>query len=65
MRRNCEEGFKELGVWTTFDGHFTKEIAEREVAAWRRFFALRHMLCNNDVPLKYSLRLLLSRVVSS
>ena len=44
---------------------FTKEIAERELAAWRRFFALRHMLCNNDVALKYKLRLLNSRVLSS
>ena len=33
-------------VWITFDGHFTKELAEREVSAWRRFHALRHLLCD-------------------
>ena len=32
---------------------FTKEVAGREVAAKRRFFVLRHMLCNNNVALKY------------
>ena len=63
MRRRREEGFKVL--WITFDGHFTKKIAEREVAAWRRFFALRHMLCNNNIALKYRLRLLISCVLSS
>ena len=35
---------------------FTKEVAEREVVAWRRFFALRRMLCNNKVALKYRFR---------
>ena len=25
-RRAREEGFKALGVWITFDGHFTKEF---------------------------------------
>ena len=64
-RRKREEGFKALGVSITFDGHFTKEIAEREVAAWRRFFALRHTQCNNDIALKYRLRLLISCVLSS
>ena len=52
-------------MWSTFDGRFTKEIAEREVAVWRRFFALRHMLCNNDIALKYRLRLLISCGLSS
>ena len=52
-------------MWITFDGHLTKEIAEREVAAWRRFFALRHMLRNNNIALKYRLRLLISCVLSS
>ena len=30
-RRSREQGFKALGAWITFDGHFVKEIAEREV----------------------------------
>ena len=62
-RRAREEGFKALGVWITFDGHFT--LAEREVAAWRRFCANRQLLCDNNVALKYRLRLLTSCVVSS
>ena len=32
-RRTREEGLKALGVWITFDGHFSKELAEREVSA--------------------------------
>ena len=32
-RRTREQGFKALGAWTTFDGHFVKELAEREVIA--------------------------------
>ena len=36
-------GFKTLGAWITFDGHFMKEIAERDVIAWRSFFALRQL----------------------
>ena len=63
-RRTREEGFKALGVWITFDGHFTREVAEREVSAWRRFYAFRHLLCDNNVALKYRLRPLTSRVVS-
>ena len=42
-----------------------KELAEREVSAWRRFYALRQLLCDNNVALKYRLRLLTSCVVSS
>ena len=64
-RRTREEGFKALGVWITFDGRFTEELAEREVSAWRRFNALRQSLCDNNVALKYRLRLLTSCVVSS
>ena len=64
-RRAREEGSKALGVWITFDGLFTKEVAEREVRAWRRFFTLGHLFCNNDVALKYRLRLLTSCVMSS
>ena len=64
-RRTREEGFKALGVWITFDGHCTQELAEREVSAWRRFYALRQLLCDNNVALKYRLRLLTSCVVSS
>ena len=29
-RRTREEGFEALGVWITFGGQFTKELAERE-----------------------------------
>ena len=32
-------------MWITFDGHFTKELAVREVSAWRRFYAHHHLLC--------------------
>ena len=64
-RRTREGGFKALGVWITFDGHFTKELGEREVSTWRRFYALQQLLCDNNVALKYRLRLLTSRLVSS
>ena len=64
-RRKREEDFKALGVWITINGHFTKEIAEREVTAWRRFNALRHQLCIDNVTLKCSLRLLTSCVMLS
>ena len=40
-RRSREQGFKALCEWITFDGHFVKEIAEREVIAWRSFHAIR------------------------
>ena len=33
-RTTREQGFQSLG-WITFDGHFVKESAEREVIAWR------------------------------
>ena len=56
-RRIREEGFKALGVWITFDGHFTEELAEREVSAWRRYCALRQLLCDGNVALKYWIRL--------
>ena len=36
-----------------------------KVTAWRRFFTLRHLLCNNKVALKYRVRLLTSCVMSS
>ena len=61
-RRSREQGFKARGAWITFDGHFLKEIAER---AWRRFYAIRHLLCDNKVALRQSLRLLSSCVASS
>ena len=35
------------------------------VSAWRRFYAHHHLLCDNNVALKYRLRLLTSCVVSS
>ena len=50
-RRAREEGFK---AWITFDGHFTKELAEREVAAWQRFYANWQLLCGNNVALNCS-----------
>ena len=64
-RRSREQGFKALGAWITFDGHFMKEIAESEVIAWRSFHAIRHLLCDNKMALKHSLRLLSSCVASS
>ena len=42
-RRTREQGFKAVGAWITFDGHFVKELAEREVIAWRSFYT--HHLC--------------------
>ena len=65
ITRRREEGFQALEVWITFDGHFTKDLAEREVSAWRRFYALRQLQCDNNVALKCRLRLLTSCVVSS
>ena len=44
-------------MWITFDGHFTKELAEREVSAWRRFYALRQFLLDSDVALKIQVAL--------
>ena len=64
-RRSREQGFKALGAWITFDGHFVKEIAEREVIAWRSFHAIRLLLCDNKVALRHRLRLLSSCVASS
>ena len=40
-------------------------MAEREVSAWRRFYALRQLLCDNNVALKYWPRLPTSCVASS
>ena len=51
--------------WITVDGHFVKEIAEREVVAWRSFSAIRHLLCDNKVALRHRLRFLSSCVASS
>ena len=59
-----EQGFKALGACITFDGHFVKEIAEREVIAWRSFYAIRHLLCDNNVALRHRLRFLSSCVAS-
>ena len=42
-RRTREQGFKAVGAWITFDGHFVKELAEREVIAWRSFCAIRKL----------------------
>ena len=64
-RRSREHGFKALGAWITVDGHFMKEIAEREVIARRSFYAIRHLLCDNKVALKHRLRFLSSCVASS
>ena len=54
-RRSREQGFKALGAWITFDGHFVKEIAELEVSAWRSFCAIRHLLYDNKVALRHRL----------
>ena len=64
-RRPLEHGFKALGAWITFDGHFVKELAEREVIAWRSFCAILKLLCDNKVALRHRLRLLSSCVASS
>ena len=64
-RTSREQGFKALGVWITFDGHFVKELAEREVIAWRSFHAVRRLLCGNQVASRHRLRLLSSCVTSS
>ena len=45
--------------------HVPKELAVREPAAWRGFCASRQLLCDNNVALKYRLRLLTSCVVPS
>ena len=37
----------------TFDGHFVKELAEREVIAWRSFHAIGKLLCDNKVALRH------------
>ena len=52
-----EHGFKALGVWIIFDSHFVKEFSEREVIAWRSFYAIRKLLCDNKVALRRRLRL--------
>ena len=62
-RRSREQGFKAVAAWITFDGHFVKEIAEREVIAWRSFHAIRHLLCDNKVALRHRSRLLSSCVI--
>ena len=64
-RRTREQGFKVLGAWITFDGHFVQELAEREVIAWRSFYATRKLMCDNKVALRHRLRLLSSCVTSS
>ena len=64
-RTPSEQGFKALGVWITFDGHFVKEVAEPEVIAWRSFNAVRKLLCDNKVALRHRLRLLSACVPSS
>ena len=64
-RTRREQGVKALGVWVTLDGHFVKELAEREVIARRSFFAIRKLLCDNRVTLRHRLRLLSSCITSS
>ena len=63
-RKSREKGDKALGVWITIDGRSTEEMAERDVNAWRCFYSLRHLLCDNNVVLKHRLRvLILLRVI--
>ena len=64
-RKTRERGFKASGSWTTFDDHFVKELAEREVIAWRSFYVIRKLLCDNKVALRHRLRFLSSCVTSS
>ena len=64
-RRSRGQALKPLGAWITFDGHFVKEIAEREVIAWTSFYAIRNLLCDNKVALRHRLRLLSPCVASS
>ena len=64
-RTTRERGFKALGAWITFDGHFVKQLAEREVIAWRSFYAILKLLCDNNVASRCRLRLLSSCVTSS
>ena len=62
-RTTREQGFKALGAWITFEG--VKELAEREVIAWRSFYAIRRLLCDNKVAFRHRLRLLSFCVTSS
>ena len=64
-RRTRAQGFKALGSWITFDGHFVKELVEREVIAWRTVYAIRKLLCDCKVALRHRLRLLSLCVTSS
>ena len=61
-RRPREHGFMAVGAWSTFDGHFVKELAEREAIEWRSFCAIRKLLCDNKVALRHRLRVLSSSV---
>ena len=63
-RTTREQGFKALGAWITSDGHFAKELAEREVIAWRTFHAIRKLLCDNKVALRTALVVILPHVIT-
>ena len=62
---STRRGFQSVGCMDHFRGRFTKELAECELAAWRRFYANWKLLCDNNVALKYRLCSLTSCVVSS
>ena len=64
-RTATEQGLRALGACITFDGHFVKELAEREVTARKSFCAIRKLLCDNKVALRHRLRLLSWCVTSS
>ena len=57
-RTRRDRGFKTLGVWITFDGHFVKELAKREVIVWRSFFAKQKLLCDDKTALRHQLPVL-------
>ena len=39
-RTTREQSSKASVAWNTFDGHFVKEVAEREVTAWRSSYTI-------------------------
>ena len=67
-RTTREQSFQALDAWFTFDGNFVKELAEREVIAWRSFYVIQKLLCDKKsgiatstalvVILRHSIRVL-------
>ena len=63
--RTREQGFKALGAWIIFDGHFVKEVAEREVDCMEVLLCDPKIVVDDRVALRHRQRLLSSRVTSS